>query len=79
MNGDDVVDCSTVSQWESRLSGECGQVSILNFSCSGESHSAQTPDSVQRINNLIFADKELSPQIRVGEASSMLNIETGPI
>ena len=45
-----------------------------DFPHSGRPHTAQTPDNVQLINNLIFADKRvtmnvLSLQVGVGEVS----------
>ena len=72
--GDDVVDLSTVRSVGCRLFGQSGYANIQNFPCSCRQHIVLTPDNVQRINNLILADKrvtakELSLQVGVEEAS----------
>ena len=54
---DDAVDHSTASRWASRLFGDSGDASIRDFVRSGWSHTAQTPNKMQRIIILIFVDK----------------------
>ena len=54
--GDDVVDYNAVSRWASKLSVESGHANIRDFPHSGTPHTAQTPDNVQFINNLILVD-----------------------
>ena len=41
VHGDDTVDHSTVSRWESRLFGESGHAIIRDFSHSGRLYTAQ--------------------------------------
>ena len=73
--GDDAVDHSTVRSVGCRLFGQSGYANIQNFPCSCRQHIVLTPDNVQRINNLILADKrvtakELSLHVEVGEATA---------
>jgi hypothetical protein len=71
--GDDAVDHSTVSRLVRRLSGESGHANIRDYPCISRLHTAQTPDSVQRVN-IVLEDKhvtvkEMSAQLGTGEAS----------
>jgi transposase len=72
--GDDTVDCSTVSQWARRLTGESWHTNIRDSPRTGRPHTTQTPDNVQRGNNMVLEDrrvtvKEMSVQLEIGEAS----------
>ncbi|KAJ9578478.1 hypothetical protein L9F63_005298, partial [Diploptera punctata] len=61
-------------RWASRLRDERGHAGIRDNPHSGRPHTAQTPDNVQRVNDVVLADKritvkELSLYIGIGEAS----------
>jgi transposase len=72
--GDDAVDRSTVSRWAHTFSGESGHANIRDSPRTGSSHTAQTPDNVQRVNDMVLEDKrvtlkEMSIELGIGEAS----------
>lgn len=61
MYGDDAVDRSTVSRWARKYSG-----------FSWHQQTAQTPDNVQRVNDMVLEDrrvtvKEMSVQLGIGK------------
>ncbi|KAJ4433526.1 hypothetical protein ANN_15835 [Periplaneta americana] len=58
--GDAAVDRSTFSRWASRLSGERGQVNIRDTPRSGRPCTARSLDNVQRVNNMVVADKRVT-------------------
>jgi transposase len=54
VQGGDAVGRSTVSRWARRLSGESGHANIRGSPRTGRPHTAQTPDNVQRVNNMVL-------------------------
>ncbi|PNF30228.1 hypothetical protein B7P43_G02536 [Cryptotermes secundus] len=55
--GDEAVDRSSVGRWARRLSGEGGHTNIRDSPRTGTPHTAQTPDNVQRVNDMVLEDR----------------------
>ncbi|PNF29555.1 hypothetical protein B7P43_G01919, partial [Cryptotermes secundus] len=55
--GDDAVERSTVSRWARKLYGESGHANIRDSPRTGSPHTAQTPDNVQNVNDMVLEDR----------------------
>ncbi|XP_021925029.1 putative uncharacterized protein FLJ37770 [Zootermopsis nevadensis] len=69
--GEDTVDRRTVSHWAQRTSGKGGHADIRDLPRSGRPQSAWTDANVERVNNMIMADR----RITVKQLSLRLDIE----